>query len=824
MEYILLIVIIVLLFHLSTSLKSKTQGLSEEIRKLNRKLDETLRAQRQPPFEQKEKAEKIVIDKAPSVPPTKEVVKERPLAAAEINPLAPQKKKDPPTKTTRIAAPITTRKREVKKNLWERFKEKNPDLEKFIGENLINKIGVLILVLGISYFVKFAIDKNWINEPARVGIGVLAGSLVLYIAHRLRKKYASFSSVLVAGSIAIFYFTIAIAFHEYQLFDQTTAFIIMVLITAFSCLISLSYNRIELAILSLIGGFAVPFMVSTGSGNYLVLFSYIAILDIGILTLAYFKKWHLVTILSFAFTTLLFGSWVIQEMDAETPHYLGALIFGFVFYLIFVIANIINNLRTKGTFSKAQLSILALNTFVFYGIGTLILSHFKPEFVGIFTAFLAVLNLAYALLLYKKFGLDKTAVYLLIGLTLTFITLSIPIQFSGNNITIFWAAEAVLLLWLSQKSKVKLYRFASVLVHFLMLGSLMLDWPSYIISDTDFTILLNPIFITGITVVLSLLAVAYLLRNETVLVSQFKLVFNPVTYRKIANVLAVVIGYFVGLFEVAYQSNNHFESDASLAIVVTYHLLFMGIFCFFLNKKRSVFNNKLINVLAVFNSILFAFLFSKIPFSEYKTNIVMEQNIQIAYYLHLLSFVIVGYLCYLVYSTNKKQRVFAVFNHQLAVWGAIFLLVFIASNEVLLQGVHLLGVEVDLEQFNDYGIENAHEIYSYEKEFAVQDSLRLVTQKIIKTGLPVLWGILAFVFLIIGVKKRMKQLRIIALTLLGITIVKLFVYDISNVSETGKIVSFILLGILVLIISFVYQKIKVLVIDEDKTPKNEKTD
>src|SRR5690606_41118393 len=90
----------------------------------------------------------------------------------------------------------------------------------------------------------------------------------------------------------------------------------------------------ELPILSLIGGFFVHFMISTGSGNYLVLFIYIAILDIGILALAYFKKWHLVHILAFAFTTLLFGGWVLQVMSMESPHYLGALIFAFIFYLI----------------------------------------------------------------------------------------------------------------------------------------------------------------------------------------------------------------------------------------------------------------------------------------------------------------------------------------------------------------------------------------------------------------------------------------------------------------------------------------------------------
>src|SRR5690606_2972237 len=156
-----------------------------------------------------------------------------------------------------ISEPVKRKEPVIPKKSWfETFKENNPDLEKFIGENLINKIGILILVLGISFFVKYAIDKNWINEYARVGIGILCGSLVMAIAHKLKRNYAAVSSVMVAGAISIFYFTIAIAFHEYHLFNQTVAFIIMVVITAFSVLISVAYNRQELAVLSLIGGFA----------------------------------------------------------------------------------------------------------------------------------------------------------------------------------------------------------------------------------------------------------------------------------------------------------------------------------------------------------------------------------------------------------------------------------------------------------------------------------------------------------------------------------------------------------------------------------------
>jgi uncharacterized membrane protein len=122
------------------------------------------------------------------------------------------------------------------------FFDKNPDLEKFIGENLINKIGIAILVLGIGFFVKFAIDQNWINEIGRVLIGVVAGGILIGIAHKLRNTLTSFSSVLVGGGLSVLYFTIAIAFHEYQIFNQTVAFTIMVVITLFAVLLSISYN------------------------------------------------------------------------------------------------------------------------------------------------------------------------------------------------------------------------------------------------------------------------------------------------------------------------------------------------------------------------------------------------------------------------------------------------------------------------------------------------------------------------------------------------------------------------------------------------------
>nr|WP_315217536.1 DUF2339 domain-containing protein [uncultured Flavobacterium sp.] len=713
---------------------------------------------------------------------------------------------------------------EPTKTFWENFRENNPDLEKFIGENLINKIGILILVLGISYFVKYAIDKDWINEPARVGIGMLSGALIMGIAHKLRKKYAAFSSVFVAGAIAVFYFTIGIAFHSYHLFGQTTAFIIMVGITVFSCLISLSYDRKELAVLSLIGGFAVPFMVSTGQGNYLTLFTYILILNIGILALAYYKKWGIINILSYVFTIILFGSWLFKDLDEKTPHYLSALAFGFAFYAVFIGINIINNVRTKGLFSPIELSILASNTFLFYGVGMVVLTQFHPEFKGLFTAAIGVLNFGYAWFLYKKFGLDKTAVYLLVGLTLTFITLAIPIQFEGNYITLFWAAEAVMLMWLGQKSKITYYRFASIIVHTLMIGSLLMDWLAIYRSESNLNILFNKICITGIFAVASLFAVCFLLKNEEEELEQFGFIFNPKKYRHALRFTGLIMSYFVGLFEVSFQADTRIIGVNSAATLPTvYHLVFSAALFYGLCKSKNRASYQLASLIAVVNIVLFAFWFSNYAFYEHGRYITTGIYQRIGFYLHYISLFLTLYFGYKLYQINKENPVFELFQKKFIVWIAAFFIIYIASTELMLHGLVLSNSPVttqDIQSSNLYHAPN-------ETPDNEQDANNLMQQtrtQIIKTGFPILWGILAFIFLIIGIRKRIKNLRIIALTLLGLTILKLFLFDISNASETGKIIAFILLGILILIISFVYQKIKVLVQDDNKPQETNETE
>ncbi len=673
------------------------------------------------------------------------------------------------------------------------FFDKNPDLEKFIGENLMNKIGIGILVLGIGFFVKYAISQGWINEIFRTAIGIACGGILIGLAHKLRKTFASFSSVLVGGGLAILYFTITIAFHEYHVFEKIPAFIIMMCITSFGVLLSVSYDRKELAILALIGGFTSPFMVSTGEGSYIALFTYVSILNLGMLSLAYFKKWNAINVISYVFTIILFGAWFVKDVIwASHPSYIGAFVFSSLFYLIFFLMNIINNVKESRKFNGLEISILLSNTFLYFTIGLYIFGNvYGGDYKGLFTILVALFNFGFAYALYKNDKVDKTLVYLLIGLVLTFLSLAAPIQLQGNQITIFWAAETVLLLWLSQKSGIKLMKFSSVIILTLMIISLILDW-----KETYFFIPLNseplpPIFnkgfITGIFAVVTLFLTTFFIKKEEdeFIIGGFKVK----EYQELINIL-FIIGLYVTFFcELRYQLNRYVSYYATKDIIIgSYNLLFLLGLSFIARKKETpVFleTSVLLSLVGIVSYPMF-YHFMTINVRNSYIHGHGELSSYIYHYINILLVLL------LLLSTFKNilLKSFMVKEFQKGImWLVCFIIIFVLSSE--LDSIIALSSDCSKETITYY-INQNHKI-----------------------GFPILWAICSFFLMMFGMRVKRRDLRIMSLSLFLIIILKLFIFDIRGISEGGKIAAFIFLGIILLIVSFMYQKLKKILTEDN---------
>ncbi len=799
MEFLLLLLLVVVLI-LVLSIKNNTthelQSLDRKLNELQRLLSEVRLEQKktdkpaltreptQPAAaspirdEKKEPEEVVRKETVPTVPqPPKEVIREQPAPA-----LAPQSAEGVTRANTR--QPVA---RQVKPGFFER----NPDLEKFIGENLANKIGIAVLVVGIGFFVKFAIDQEWINEIGRVFIGILSGGILLALAHRLRKTFTAFSSVLVGGGIAVLYFTIAIAFHEYRIFSQTAAFALMVIITGFTILLSLGYNRIELAVLAILGGFGAPFMVSTGDGNYIVLFAYMLILNAGMLVLAYFKKWRIVNIVCYVFTIIIFGAWVSTRFPTDnTSMIIGGLVFATIFYLVFFVMNIINNLKLKTAFEATEIIMLLSNTFLYFSAGMFILNNNTGEdFKGLFTAVLAVFNFAFAYTLYKNDRADRKLVFMLIGLVLTFISLAAPIQLEGNYITLFWAAETVILLWLWQKSGIKLMSIASVIVMALMVISLALDWKN-IYGQLDYsrhlTIFLNKGYVTGIVALASVVLTWRLLRSE-----KEGAFLAGAEYKTAITIGFCAILYLVNLLELRYQIIYYVDSVATQTVIIgSYNMLFIA--SLLLASKKLTLNAQLKDAMPLFGLFAMgAYLFYYHGAVVTARNEYLETTSGIAGFLFhypLVGLLIVS-ICFSLQVINANRQ-FVETIKSAHWWIFIFLFVFLASAE--LDHTVLLMAYTSSESAGDVISQNH------------------------KIGYPILWGVASFLLIAIGLNKRIKMLRIISLVLLLITFLKLFLIDLRDISEGGKIAAFISLGILLLVVSFLYQRLKKLLLDDNQ--------
>jgi uncharacterized membrane protein len=790
---VLLITLLILLLTFKSDVKSRISILQIRIDQLTAELKrhrDLPTKDEQTPVTQKAEVPIVIKEIKPKI----ETPKEEPKLSTPVKPeiTTPPVVQQPVNRPPVIQEPSKPKK--------PGFFERNPDLEKFIGENLANKIGIAVLVLGIGYFVKFAIDQNWIGIYGRVFIGILCGGILLGLAHWLRKSFTAFSSVLVGGGIAVLYLTIAIAFHEYQIFSQTMAFILMVIITGFTILLAISYNRVELAVLGILGGFSSPFMVSTGEGNYVVLFTYVMILDVGMLILAYYKRWSLVNIVSYAFTLILFGSWLGTKFENWNGSMVqGALIFATLFYLIFFAMNIVNNIRENTKFKALEITLLLSNTFFYYSVGMVILSGETAEaFKGLFTAALGVFNFIFAYLLFKNQRVDRNLIFMLIGLVLTFISLAAPIQLEGNYITLFWAAEAVLLLWLSQKSGITLMKAASVIVTLLMVISLVMDWRilyyDYSSGAEPMNIILNKAYVTGIISIISISLSLYLIRFE----KDFKEYIGA--YKVILTICGLGILYASQFLELQYQLNNYFDDNATIVIIIgTYNMLYAA--GLLLAIPRLIHQDQKEEVASFLGvACMFAFLvFYHEYFIDARDNTAIYHSAPITgFAFHYIFIALLLFIAVISLRNFQKLEDFNKKTFNAYSWFYVFFFVFVASAE-LDHIVVLLGA-------SDF------------------ESLMHVLNQNHKIGFPILWGIASFTLIAIGLKTKKKHLRIISLTLMLVTLLKLFLVDIRGISEGGKIAAFISLGVLLLVVSFMYQRLKRLLLADEPEVKTENND
>jgi len=327
------------------------------------------------------------------------------------------------------------------------------DLESRIGSHWLNRIGIAALLIGVSYFLKFAFDNNWIGPAGRVTIGLLAGIAMVVWSERFRSNgYKAFSYSLKAVGIGTMYLSLWAAFQLYSLIPSVVAFVMMLGVTAATAAMALAQDAQILAAFALTGGFSTPLLLSTGQNREVALFTYMAILDLATLTLVTFKPWRRLLVMSYAGTLLLYIGWYSKFYTRNQLSL--TLFFATLFFAIFAIAPLIT-LQPEGEIPLFA-AIPAVVAFVNAGVYFLQAYAMIEEVDKTYMAWFALALAAVYILLSRQVqarGASERLRFLHLAVAIGFITVAIPIRLDAHWITIGWFVEAGVLLWVANRIK-----------------------------------------------------------------------------------------------------------------------------------------------------------------------------------------------------------------------------------------------------------------------------------------------------------------------------------------------------------------------------------
>ncbi|WP_244198911.1 DUF2339 domain-containing protein [Janthinobacterium svalbardensis] len=316
--------------------------------------------------------------------------------------------------------------------------------------NLVAKLGLLILFLGVSFLLKYVSAQVTLPIELRLAGIALADIALLAWAWRIRIKRPGISLPLQGTALAILMLVTFGAFRLYELIPAGLAFAVLFVLTAFTCLLAVLQNAVWLAVFGIVGGFAVPLLVSTGSGNHIGLFSYYALLNAGVFAIALKRAWRVLNVLSFGFTFIVATTWGLLRYTPE--HYLSTQLFLILFVLFYIGIAIAYCARQAPRLKHYVDGTLVFGTpLAAMGLQYGLVRDF--EFGLAFSALLAGLTYTgLAVALWRRVGFRLLAEAFL-ALGIVFGTLAIPFALDGRWTSAAWALEGAGIVWVGLRQR-----------------------------------------------------------------------------------------------------------------------------------------------------------------------------------------------------------------------------------------------------------------------------------------------------------------------------------------------------------------------------------
>ena len=346
------------------------------------------------------------------------------------------------------------------------------DVEQLIAGRWLNRIGIVALLLAVSFFLKYAFDNDWVGPRGQVALGLLGGaSILIYSQWLLRWGHAEFANRIAGLGGGVLYLSLFAGANYYHLFPLLLAFGGMAIVTATLVVIAVKRDSQAMALVALLGGLLTPVLLSTGRDALVELFTYLALLNAGVLLVARTRQWSKVEWLAFAGTLLYFWGWWNGYYHEDRRD----LTFGFasLFFLEFSALPVLRA-RRAGTLGAAQTSLVVLNALSYLAALHRLLYDEQRWTLSGMLLLLAALHLVIVRRLPTSAASPSLVRMLFGGLALTFVTLVIPVQLDGKWMTMAWAIEGVILIGVGFRAQVSHLRWAGLALFAVVAGRLIL--------------------------------------------------------------------------------------------------------------------------------------------------------------------------------------------------------------------------------------------------------------------------------------------------------------------------------------------------------------
>jgi len=342
----------------------------------------------------------------------------------------------------------------------------------FTTGNVVTKIGVIVLFFGFSFLLKYAAQRHLFPIEFRL-IGVFLGGLgLLGAGWRLRDREMMYGLLLQGCGVGVLYLTIFASARFYHLLPYGFAFAVMFCLVGLSGILAVLQDAKYLAVSGVVGGFLAPVLMSTGGGSHVALFSYYALLNLGIVGIAWRKSWRELNLIGFGFTFVIASLWggkyYQPDFFSTTEPFL------ILFFLFYVVISVLYALR-----QPVNLRGYVDGTLVFgvplaaFGLQYGLVRNFEYG-LAISALCLGLFYILLATILWRRIAGLRAVVESFLAFGVVFGSLAIPLALDGRWTSAAWALEGGAILWIGIRQNRLLPRIFGILLQAGSGGSFLL--------------------------------------------------------------------------------------------------------------------------------------------------------------------------------------------------------------------------------------------------------------------------------------------------------------------------------------------------------------